>query len=286
MIGKLTLFGLGLALIFTTALGAGSLVEPADTAAGPGHAEGMVGMGDGGHPAMATTRGLAVAEDGLTLRLSPTHAAAGRRDRLRFSIVGSDGAKITDFDRLHTRRMHLILVRRDGSGFRHLHPEMDAAGTWRVGTRFARPGVYRAYADFSVGGTPHTLATDLFVAGAGFRPEPFPAPVSTVTTDGYEVVLAGEGLAAGRDASLGFTVERNGRPVEAVAPYLGARGHLVALREGDLAFLHVHPEEHGSAGGEIAFGATFPSPGRYRLYLQFRHAGAVHTAEFTVEVQR
>ena len=30
-------------------------------------------------------------------------------------------------------------------------------------------------------------------------------------------------------------------------PYLGAKGHLVALREGDLAYLHIHPE-----GGELA----------------------------------
>ena len=30
--------------------------------------------------------------------------------------------------------------------------------------------------------------------------------------------------------------------------------------------------------------ATFPSPGRYRLFLQFKHEGAVHTAAFTQAV--
>ena len=30
----------------------------------------------------------------------------------------------------------------------------------------------------------------------------------------------------------------------------------------------------------------FPSEGRYRLYLQFKHEGRVHTAEFTHEVAR
>ena len=43
-------------------------------------------------------------------------------------------------------------------------------------------------------------------------------------------------------------------------PYLGADGHLVALREGDLAFLHVHPEE-GAEPGQIRFAAEFPSAG-------------------------
>ena len=63
-------------------------------------------------------------------------------------------------------------------------------------------------------------------------------------------------------------------------PYLGAGGHLVALREGDLAFLHVHPTGDGPD-----FEVEFPTPGRYRLFLQFKHEGRVHTAAFTREVE-
>jgi hypothetical protein len=88
-------------------------------------------------------------------------------------------------------------------------------------------------------------------------------------------------LACAPDARSAWTsVTRDGREVE-TEPYLGARGHLVALREGDLAFLHVHPDEDS-----LAFMAEFPSAGRYGLYLQFKHHGRVHTAEFTQEVTR
>ncbi len=70
-------------------------------------------------------------------------------------------------------------------------------------------------------------------------------------------------------------------------PYLGAYGHLVALRSGDLAYLHVHPNgEPGDGatkpGPEISFTATAPSSGTYRLFLDFKHEGEVHTAAFTV----
>jgi hypothetical protein len=82
------------------------------------------------------------------------------------------------------------------------------------------------------------------------------------------------------DGGLGFVVTRRGKPVH-VDQYLGARGHLVALREGDLAFLHVHPDED-----RLRFMATFPTPGRYRLFLQFKTDGRVHTAAFTQEVTR
>ena len=77
-------------------------------------------------------------------------------------------------------------------------------------------------------------------------------------------------------------LERQGEPVE-VEPYLGADGHLVALREGDLAFLHVHPVEGGDPAEPIRFETEFPTAGSYRLFLQFKHEGAIETAEFTTE---
>ena len=76
-------------------------------------------------------------------------------------------------------------------------------------------------------------------------------------------------------------MSRDGERVEEVQPYLGADGHLVALREGDQAFLHTHPEGEPGGSGPIRFQVEYPTAGRYRLYLQFRHGGKVHTAEFT-----
>lgn len=277
------LFALGLVAIFLVAVGIGSAVEPADTKSG-GKDHAMEGEAHGAHaePSGHAPAGLAVAAGGYALRLATPSFRRGAPAELRFAIVGGSGAPVTGFDELHERRMHLIVVRRDGTGFQHLHPEMSAAGTWAVPVRFAEPGAYRAFADFSVAGEQRTLAADVFVSGGEFEARPFPPPDPLARTgDGYEVRLAAGGATAGTPASLGFAVARGGEPVEELAPYLGAKGHLVALREGDLAYLHVHPQEGGEG---IAFAATFPTPGRYRLYLQFKHGGAVHTAEFTVEV--
>jgi hypothetical protein len=80
---------------------------------------------------------------------------------------------------------------------------------------------------------------------------------------------------AGRESELRFAVSRGGRPVE-VESYLGAGGHLVALRERDLAYLHVHP-----TGAGTTFATEFPSEARYRLFLQFKHEGEVRTVAFT-----
>ncbi|HKG62791.1 MAG TPA: hypothetical protein VKB28_01900, partial [Solirubrobacteraceae bacterium] len=74
-----------------------------------------------------------------------------------------------------------------------------------------------------------------------------------------------------------------GAPVSTES-YLGAGGHLVALREGDLAFLHVHPTNEAGSD-EIGFAATFPTEGRYRLFLQFQVGGEVLTVAFTQVVR-
>lgn len=234
----------------------------------------------GGHAPV----GLAVAEGGLRLEASRIGLTRATTTDWRFDIVGADGAQVTGFDVEHERAMHLIVVGRDLTGFQHLHPERTAGGGWRVSLRLPDAGVYRAYADFSSAGRSYTLGTDLFVAG-DFEPTPLPAPAVADETDGYRAELRAGGVRAGAQADLAYDLRRGGGALDEIEPYLGAEGHLVALREGDLAFLHVHPLESRTQG-RVRFRAELPSPGRYRLFLQFKHGGVVRTVAHTLEVAR
>ena len=92
----------------------------------------------------------------------------------------------------------------------------------------------------------------------------------------------------GRISELTFTVVEERRARHHLEPYLGAFGHLVALRDGDLAFLHVHPEgdeptagRHRRARCRVRRRAAHP--GRYLLYLDFQVDGKVHSAPFVVD---
>jgi hypothetical protein len=226
-------------------------------------------------------RGLGVAENGLRIVVADPQLRRGHTEQVRFRILDARGHAVRDFDIQHTKRMHLIVARRDLTGFQHLHPTMAPDGTWTAPLRLPAAGSYRLFADFSRDATPTTLAGDLRVNGAADL-RPLPAPARTATSDGgYAVRLQGGAARAGQETTLRFTVTRNGAPVD-TEPYLGAGGHLVALREGDLAFLHVHPTEDDAA---IGFEATFPTPGAYRLFLQFKVRGAVQTVAFTEEVK-
>jgi hypothetical protein len=282
---KLAAFAAMLTVVFGAAALAGGAVGPVHEPAKVAGAKPSDGMGmsvthsEGAKMAAQPVRGLAISDGGLTLKLARTTARPGQRFNLAFRVVGRDGQTVRDFDVEHTKRMHFIVVRRDITGFQHLHPTERADGTWTVPVTLRDAGSYRVFADFSVNGKPHTLADDVTVDGT-VDSEPLPAPVGSVDVDGLRVKLTEGASHAGEESELRFTVTRNGRPV-AVENYLGAKGHLVALRQGDLAFLHVHPDEN-----RLQFMATFPTAGSYRLFLQFQTDGKVHTAAFTQEVSR
>jgi hypothetical protein len=118
-------------------------------------------------------------------------------------------------------------------------------------------------------------------AAGTYQPRP---PVTehshSTVVDGYRVDLVGH-LEPGKASRLTLKISRDGRPVTDLQPYLGAFGHLVALRDGDLAYLHVHPNE----GSELSFTVEVPSAGTYGLYLDFRHGDVVRTAAFTAATE-
>lgn len=292
-------FVLGLLAVFGAAWGAGAAFGPSiPAAAGPYHAD--AGEDHGGEhgpeagPGEADSAdspgGLMVSDSGYTLTLGTAQVAASRRAPLRFTIVGPDGMPVKDYTRAHGKDLHLIVVGRDLTDFQHLHPTLDTTGTWSAPVDLSEPGPYRVFADVvpTARGASLTLGADLSVAGS-YAPAALPAPTRTAEVDGYTVTLAGD-LTAGTESTLTLSVAKDGRAVTDLDPYLEAYGHLVALRVGDLAYLHVHPDGEPAdgrirPGPDVVFHAGVPSPGRYRLFLDFSHGGVVRTAAFTVTAE-
>ncbi len=301
---RLAAFAAGLAVTFVAAVGVGNAVGPVGAAAEAVHGGGHTGAAPQAHggehaaagsaaaPAAgaAPVPGLAVSAEGYTLRLaSGTHPLATPAP-FAFSVLGPAGRPVTAYTPTHDKDLHLIVVRRDTTGFQHLHPERDADGGWTTPLLLDRAGTYKVFVDFAPDRRTDavTLAADVSVPGT-YEPEPLPAVSPAASVEDYVVTLTGD-LVAGRESALTLSVTRGGRPVGDLQPYLAAYGHLVALRVGDLAYLHVHPEgEPGNgrtpAGPDIPFVVDVPTAGDYRLYLNFQHEGSVRTAEFTAVAQ-
>ena len=266
---RLASFGVALVAVLGLGAGLGAAVGP-DVAETEAEAPAPIGQG------------VVSAAEGY--RLIPATTGLDRDGgSFRFVIEEQDGRAVHQFTPIHERDLHLIVVNRELTTFHHVHPTLEVDGTWSIDLPALDPGSYRAVADFQIADGPRlALGTDLTVAGQ-YQPRGLSEPTAQTMTDGYEVELAVERSDSG-EVTAELTVRRNGDLVTDLEPYLGASGHLVAMRSGDLAYAHVHPvEDDESAPGVVTFDAELTSAGRYGLFFDFKHNGTVHTAAFTFD---
>lgn len=280
---KLGAYGLVLAAALGGGAAVGAAAGPIDVDDAPAHHMHDDGPTTPDHDAdgdLPSVGGLVVADSGYRLLVEDRLADKGE---FAFTIEGPDGDAVTAFDVEHDKRLHLIVASRDLETFEHVHPELDETGRWSIELPDLPAGPYRAFADFHpTGADKITLGIDLVSPGQVEAPTSLRTSTSD-RVDGYDVELTGE-LRPGSTSTATIAVERDGDQVE-TDPYLGARGHLVALRDGDLAYLHVHPLPDQD-DGSVRFSVEFPSAGTYALFFDFAHDGAVHTARFVVDTGR
>lgn len=280
---KLGTFVLMLAAAVGTGAAIGSVVGPlGQSGATPtAHddqsvAERSGGAGDPTTGPDATPAGLSVIEDGYRLVPEDRLADPGR---FGFTITGPDGAAVREFDVLHDRELHLIVASTDLQHYAHLHAERDTDGLWVADLPQLPAGAYRAFADFKpAGGHQHTLGIDLVAPGATGAPPALELRDRTVL-DGFEITIDNTGTSR-TTAEVVLTVRRHGKTV-ITEPYLGAAGHLVALRDGDLAYLHVHPLDE-APNGPVRFAVEVPTAGVYAMFFDFRIDGVVRNARFVL----
>ncbi len=218
-----------------------------------------------------------------------------------FSIVDEQGNTLKDFAITHTKMMHVIVVRKDLAYFQHVHPDYDATtGTFTLKDLiFPADGEYRIFADFAPNnaqkdamGMPLavTLSEDVPVGNlANYKPQAIGTEEKTKTFDGLQVTLNTHGTpTSGAESMLMFSLSQNGKPVTDLESYLGALGHAVVLREGNLDFIHAHPSEDVNATqtGNVDFMVDFPEAGKYKVFTQFQKGGKVITTNFVITVDQ
>ena len=216
-------------------------------------------------------------------------ARAGRSGRVSFRIDRYDGSAVADYIVAQTKKMHLYVVRTDLAVFRHLHPTMKPDGTWSAAVTLPKPGDYRVVAEFVArdeGGNGDTLmlGSTKSVPGAWTRE---PVPGGREGDDGTVSVAARGTLAVGNNGRLELEVSStSGRPVE-LGSYLGTFAHVTGFQTRNGTAVHMHPlgqPEVDKDVNRLTFHTQFEKPGDYRLFVQVRVEGFVHTVPVTVTV--
>lgn len=232
----------------------------------------------------------------INLHFDPIVPEAGRKTVLTILVTENSGAPIREFDLVHDKLMHLIIVGEDLSYFAHVHPTLVSTGNFTINHIFPEFGRYKLWVDFKPKGGEQTLVT--FLADVKGPPS---HSLRTPVYDGVYIKessdrnyrislkLPLERILARRDTDIMFSIsDASGNPITDLEPLMGAGGHSVIISSDLQEFLHVHPTEEvepkWKGGPHISFRTSFPKPGLYKAWGQFQHKGKIIMADFLLKV--
>lgn len=231
----------------------------------------------------------------IKLETSPVSPLANRPTLLRLVMTDSAAVDpVREFDLVHGRRMHLVVVSEDLAFFDHVHPELRD-GVLQLAFTFPEAGPYRLLAEAKPkGGERALVAFRLRVEGGPIhRPialVPDRETTKAVMNGQYRVTLTPRNaVAAEKPVVLTFSLAHpDERPVTDLRPLMSAGGHCVVISGDAQTFVHVHPtrelDTSWRGGPDVDFEATFPTPGLYKVWGQFLRVGTVITAAFVLDV--
>lgn len=233
---------------------------------------------------------------------------AGVPATLQFTIRTADGG-VPKLGRQHERFAHVIVMSKDASFFRHVHPEevpgfsseSIATGDFSMPFTFPKGGEYVIAIDY---------ANQLRSESRHFR-----VTVGTDNTDkapiypdkqeiqGMPVTLTHTLITVGEPATLRFTFGTLTEPIADLQPYLAAAAHIAIVKDDLSEFIHTHGEVHvGTAqsapvtahihtpppskfGPNLESHVVFPVAGLYTVNLEFKRNDVVTRVPFTIRVE-
>ena len=251
----------------------------------------------------------------VEFQTTPRSPVAGQPVTLTFAIRYADSQELVrDFEVIHEKWLHLLMVTEDLAWFEHQHPVRGEDGRFRLTWRFPRPGRYRLYADFTPADGDNQVKPIALRVGGGAAPRtplrPETRRVKRIGEYRVELTVRPEPLRMEQAALLTYTLrDRRGRPIREMQPFIGAPRHLIAISQDGEQVVHTHslhgtsafsmakeasmgesghlvvtPEMATEKGPAFSFKLTVPTSGVYKTWAQFMHRNRVITVPFTFQV--
>ena len=257
----------------------------------------------------------------VEFKSDPAIIQSGATVWMTFTVKNEKGDLVKDLQIVHEKPMHLLIVSKDLAEFAHIHPEIQADGTYKVEYVFPNGGEYKLYADITPKDSGQVVEQiDVKVAGTErAKVELVPDQKLEKTVDGLRVVMTPDSeIKAGKESTINFKVfdAASGNPATDLQNYLGALAHFVIISEDMKDFVHAHPMEKGetmrsmkmegdkadhhkkghhdhpatkgtdskTSSSEVLAHTAFPREGLYKLWAQFQRGGRVIVVPFVVRV--
>ena len=185
----------------------------------------------------------------VNLQHNPQTPEAGNSTKLTIYITGQEsGDVIQEFENIHDKLMHIIIVGEDLSYFAHIHPAYEISDSnFTINHTFPESGKYKMWVDFKPrDGVQTIVAFKLNVTGS-----PVHNLISLSNNKQYTKDIDGKHqvsltipkeIRINEDVDISFNIlDAFGNPITDLEPLMGAGGHSVIVSQDVRQFLHVHP---------------------------------------------
>jgi hypothetical protein len=204
----------------------------------------------------------------VNVQFDPATPQAGKPTHLNLIVTEQKvGKTIKQFDIIHDKLMHLIIVNReDLSHFAHIHPKLDKeTGIFHIAHTFSRAGKYKMWIDVKPRGEIQVLTA--FPFNVEGQPVHIPAATAVPDTTSTKKVVIADGQSyqvtldfqpkppiARSSVKMTFEIkDANNKPISNLEPLMAAGGHCVIIDTDSHDFLHVHPaKEVGGGDDDVA----------------------------------
>ncbi len=250
------------------------------------------------------------AEPVVRLETVPRDVTSGIPVAITVHIEDQNGRPFIGLMVHHERILHAVIVGSDLSVFAHIHPEdirsitdeMLKKATFPLRFTFPNAGEYLVGLDFATAGGLYSKMSYIKVAGRPAMGKPSINFSTEKDIGEYHIILKipPKGITAGKETTLKYIIEKKGKPVTDLEPYLGAPMHLAVVLSDLKQFIHAHGDIPGEShaahghmhtepperfGPEIDAFLVFPVKGVYKIFSQVKHQGKVILFDFMVNVQ-
>lgn len=237
--------------------------------------------------------------------IKPVNPTSNVDEQLAFEVFdAATGEKVTLFNKIYEKNLHLIITDEKLQYFTHIHPELKD-GIFVISTQFPHDGTFYLYLDFQpFGAIEQQFAFTLAVGNSNLREKINFLPDTQLTkvfgdleaTLSFPKPLQSEELSIGKQ-KLTYTLMdlKTRKPIRNLKPYLAAFGHLAMINTKTHEFLHVHPVnvipvDSNSVGGPTVEFQPLGlynkiKPGIYKLFAQFNPNNNLILTDFLVEVK-
>lgn len=225
--------------------------------------------------------------------ISPDALKAGEENEVLLFIQDKQAkpVDVSQFEEVHTRPVHLLIIDPGLKDYHHEHPEQKTTGQYAFNFTPQTACSYRAWVDVTLKGShQHYVPVDL--KGAEDCKEPLDATVNLETSSqGYDFKLELEGdLKAGEAVFANVSITKGGQPVNVLEPVMGAFAHMVGFYEDYQSIAHIHPmgkeptEETERGGPTLRFHIEPEKAGYLKLFAQVQIDGKQVFAPFGVKI--